>query len=123
MMETVNERDQKEKRRSRMTVTSFRRRVYDALYEVPSGCVTTYGQLAAAIGCRSARAVGGALRANPYAPRVPCHRVIAADLTPGGYHGVKSGVQVRCKLRRLAAEGVEFVNGRLADPSRLYHYG
>jgi methylated-DNA-[protein]-cysteine S-methyltransferase len=66
-------------------LTPFRRRVYLALLEVPRGRVTTYALLAKRVGCASARAVGGALRANPFAPDVPCHRVVAADLGIGGF--------------------------------------
>ncbi|MDA3924899.1 MAG: MGMT family protein [Kiritimatiellae bacterium] len=64
-------------------ITPFRQRVFDALLEVPCGYVTTYGALARRINCGSARAVGGALRHNPLAPEVPCHRVVASDLTIG----------------------------------------
>jgi methylated-DNA-[protein]-cysteine S-methyltransferase len=50
---------------------------------------------------------------------VPCHRVIASDLTPGGFFGHKSGPQLARKLRLLAAEGIRFKNNRLADPTRV----
>ena len=72
-------------------VTLFRRKVYGALLEVPRGCVTTYGSLARRVECGSAQAVGGALRANPFAPDVPCHRVVAADLSVGGFCGCRAG--------------------------------
>ncbi len=70
------------------------------------------------IGCRSPRAIGQSLRANPFAPEVPCHRVIASDLTPGGFNGRTRGRQLTRKLQLLAAEGVHFQNNRLADPKR-----
>ncbi len=98
----------------------FCRRVYAALGSVPRGRVTTYGALANAIGCRSPRAVGRALRENPFAPQVPCHRVIAADGTPGGYKGSRHGAALKEKLRRLACEGVHFRDGRLMDGRLLY---
>ena len=99
--------------------SAFDRRVYAALASVPRGRVTTYARLAQAIGCGSPRAVGQALRRNPYAPRIPCHRVIASDLTPGGFQGKHQGLQSTAKLRLLAAEGVAFRAGRLADTERL----
>ena len=74
--------------------------------------------MARRIGCRSPRAIGQALRANPFAPEVPCHRVIASDLSPGGYSGQTSGPRLARKLQLLAAEGVTFQNNRLTDPSR-----
>ncbi len=100
-------------------VTTFQRRVYDALCRVPRGRVTTYRLLAAAIGCRSSRAVGQALKRNPDAPRIPCHRVIASDLTLGGFMGRTRGPALRRKQALLAAEGVRFRDGRLADPALL----
>lgn len=102
-------------------VTPFQRRVYDALCEVPRGWVTTYGRLAQRIGCGSARAVGGALRRNPFAPQVPCHRVIASDGSIGGFSGKRQGAEIRRKLALLREEGVEFDDdGRLRDPACLW---
>ena len=74
-------------------ITSFQRRVYDAVVMIPAGCVSTYRLVALYIGCGAPRAVGQALRVNPYAPRVPCHRVIASDLRIGGAtpHLIASG--------------------------------
>ena len=67
-------------------------------------------------------AVGQALRRNPFAPEVPCHRVIASDLTIGGFGGHRQGNAIARKLRMLAAEGVRFRNGRLADPGRVFYF-
>lgn len=89
-------------------LTEFRKRVYLALLEIPRGRVETYGGLARRIGCRSPRAVGQALRANPFAPDVPCHRVIAADGSLGGYNGDVTGREIARKRRLLEAEGVRF---------------
>ncbi len=100
-------------------MTDFRRRVYAMLMLVPSGCVTTYGTLARAVGCRSARAIGHALRENPFAPAVPCHRVIAAKGMLGGFKGQREGVALAEKRALLAAEGVHFKHGRLVDCQRL----
>ena len=76
------------------TITPFQQRVYDATCRIPAGRVTTYGLLARHLGCRSAQAVGQALRRNPFAPQVPCHRVIAADLRMGGFCGARDGAQI-----------------------------
>jgi methylated-DNA-[protein]-cysteine S-methyltransferase len=97
----------------------FARKVYTALRRIPAGRVITYAALARRIHCRSARAIGQALRANPFAPEVPCHRVIASDLTPGGFQGRTNGPALAQKLRLLRSEGVTFANGRLADSARL----
>lgn len=85
-------------------ITPFQRRVYLALLDVPAGETITYGELAARIGCRSAQAVGQALKRNPFAPDVPCHRVVAADGSLGGYNGKRDGEQLERKRRLLEAE-------------------
>ncbi len=99
-------------------VSPFAAKVYAALRKIPPGRVITYAALARRIGCRSPRAVGQALRANPFAPAVPCHRVISSNLSPGGYSGQTRGPQLTRKLQLLAAEGVTFKNNRLTDPKR-----
>ena len=100
-------------------VTPFQHRVYQATSTIPKGRVTTYQSLAQAIHCASAQAVGQALRRNPFAPEVPCHRVISAQNTIGGFSGCKSGEMINKKIALLKQEGVEFKNGKLADPARL----
>lgn len=88
--------------------TAFERRVYDALCRVPRGKVTTYGRLGREIGCASAQAIGQALRRNPYAPEVPCHRVVSADGGIGGFAGETNGAEIERKIGMLRAEGVAF---------------
>jgi methylated-DNA-[protein]-cysteine S-methyltransferase len=65
--------------------TAYRRRVWQALIEIPPGEVRTYGQLAAAAG-GSARSIGTAMATNPIPILIPCHRVVASN-GPGGYSG------------------------------------
>lgn len=64
--------------------TPFQKRVWQALLEIPYGEVRTYGEIAKAVGCGSARAVGTAIGKNPVPIIVPCHRVVAAK-SIGGY--------------------------------------
>ncbi len=89
-------------------VTPFRRRVYEALLKVPAGKVITYGALGKRINCNSARAIGGALRHNPFAPQVPCHRVIGADRGLTGFGGKTDAAAFARKTKLLIAEGVRF---------------
>lgn len=87
-------------------LTRFRQRVYAATCAIPAGETRTYGDIAEQLGNRdSARAVGQALGFNPFAPVIPCHRVMAAGGRPGGFsaHGGTC-----TKLRMLLAEGVEW---------------
>jgi len=67
-------------------VTPFQQRVYALLVQIPEGSVTTYANLAKAL-TSSPRAVGNALRNNPFAPEVPCHRCIASSGYINGFNG------------------------------------
>ncbi|MGB0409246.1 MAG: methylated-DNA--[protein]-cysteine S-methyltransferase [Opitutales bacterium] len=83
--------------------TEFQLQVWEALRSIPPGETCSYAELAAVIGRAGAcRAVGRAIGANPVAYLVPCHRVIRADGTLGGY---RWGVQVKAAL--LSSEGIE----------------
>jgi len=100
--------------------TPFESKVYEALCQVPAGKVVTYKTLGKAVGCNSGQAIGNAMRRNPYAPEVPCHRVIPSSLRLGGYSGETSGEKVELKKNLLRAEGVPFdESGRLSDKSCL----
>ena len=102
--------------------TAFEQRVFDTICRIPRGRVSTYGLLARELDCGSAQAVGQALKRNPFAPQVPCHRVIASDLRTGGFAGQREGETIRKKLRLLEEEGVRFEGGKLADESQLWHF-
>ncbi len=85
-------------------ITEFQRRVYLELLDVPYGETVSYGELARRIGCNSAQAVGQALKKNPFAPDVPCHRVIASDGSLGGFHGERCGEMIEKKKLLLLEE-------------------
>ncbi|BDA44866.1 probable methylated-DNA-protein-cysteine methyltransferase [Coccomyxa sp. Obi] len=96
--------------------TLYEQRLYKVCSAIPKGKVSTYGALAIALKS-SPRAVGQALRRNPYAPQVPCHRVVAHDLKIGGFSGTwdpQSG-RVNRKKALLESEGVRFVGDKIAD--------
>ncbi|KAH0339768.1 DNA binding methylated-DNA--cysteine S-methyltransferase, partial [Aureobasidium melanogenum] len=103
-------------------ITNFQRRVYTSLLLIPSGSVTSYATLAQHLSS-SPRAIGGALRKNPFAPQVPCHRVIAANGFVGGFMGewqkAPSGVNQSRKLELLKEEGVEFTEEGSDSENRL----
>ena len=109
-------------RESPKRVTEFQERVYAATQRIPRGKVTTYRNLARAIGCGSSRAVGQALKVNPFAPEVPCHRVIRSDLTIGGFSGKLKGPEIDRKRALLLKEGVRFAGDRLSDPETIYNF-
>lgn len=85
-------------------ITEFQRKVYLALLEVPCGATISYKELGERIGCRSAQAIGQALKRNPFAPDVPCHRVIASDGSIGGFHGKRDGEMIDKKRKLLEEE-------------------
>ena len=85
-------------------ITPFQRKVYMELLNTAEGETITYGELARRIGCRSAQAIGQALKRNPFAPDVPCHRVIASNGTIGGYNGKRDGEAIERKRTLLEAE-------------------
>jgi len=85
-------------------LSDFRLRVYMELLNVPRGTTVTYGELARRLGCGSAQAVGQALRYNPFAPEIPCHRVVAADGSLGGYGGSCSPAALARKRKLLELE-------------------
>ncbi|KAL7918614.1 6-O-methylguanine DNA methyltransferase [Trichoderma austrokoningii] len=90
--------------------TEFEKRVWTALCQIPRGRVTTYGLLSAYLGT-SPRAVGNALRRNPFAPEVPCHRVVATGGSLGGFKGSwprdGEGITITEKKTLLRGEGVK----------------
>lgn len=75
--------------------TDFQKRVWEQLMKIPYGKTVTYGQLAQALGCKSAQAIGGAVGRNPISILIPCHRVVGADGSLTGYAG---GVERKAAL-------------------------
>ena len=94
--------------------TPFQLRVWQALRTIPRGQVRSYASIARDVGsARAMRAVGGANGKNPVAVVVPCHRVVEADMSLGGYSG---GVEYKRYL--LALEGSQLVGDRV-QPGQL----
>jgi methylated-DNA-[protein]-cysteine S-methyltransferase len=87
--------------------TKFQEKVYTITKKIPRGKTMTYGEIAKILHS-SPRAVGQALKVNPYAPIVPCHRVIKSDGTLGGFNGKMNSKK---KIRLLKQEGVYFKEG------------
>lgn len=71
---------------SLLKITNVSQQVYDCCSQIPEGYVSTYKYIANFLGI-SPRLVGQALKNNPYAPKVPCHRVIASNFFIGGFRG------------------------------------
>ena len=87
-----------------MNGTKFQLKVWNYLKSIPKGSIKTYKQVAIGIKRpKSARAVANACAKNPYAPQIPCHRVIRSDGGLGGYSGIGG---IKKKLRLLRSEKV-----------------
>ena len=83
--------------------TKFQLKVWKYLSKIPKGKVKTYKQVAIAIKSpKSARAVANACAKNPYAPQIPCHRVVRSDGGLGGYSGTGG---LKTKKNLLKKEG------------------
>jgi len=88
--------------------TKFQEKVYALCKKIPKGKVSSYKAIARAMKTKAYRAVGSALNKNPYAPIVPCHRVVNSDGRLGGFAtGLKN------KISLLKKEGVEIKNKRI----------
>lgn len=108
--------------RSPRPPTDFENRVYEAIRRIPEGKVASYGALARHLGCGSAQAVGQALRRNPFAPATPCHRVVAANGSLGGFLGERDGGPLARKRSLLEAEGVSFGPDGAVAPGCRYEF-
>jgi len=90
-------------------MSEFQTRVLELISKIPKGKVTTYKEVARALGSpRSCRAVGNALARNPHPLEIPCHRVVRSDARIGGYR-----LGSRRKARLLLDEGVEIRGGKV----------
>ena len=97
---------------------TFPQKVWTLTARIPAGRVATYREIALALNTRAYRAVGQALHNNPYAPAVPCHRVVGSDGRLTGYAG-----GLAKKARLLTKEGVQCSNSKVVDlATHLHHF-
>lgn len=98
---------------------NIEQKIYKKLLEVPKGQITTYGELAKAVGLKNGqRVVGRVMNKNPYPVIVPCHRVIMSTGKIGGY---AYGEHIKAKL--LKDEGIEIENDKILDlENRIYRF-
>lgn len=102
---------------SSTTLTPFRKQTLTLLCRIPPGRWSTYQAMSDYISATShktcARAVGSAMRNNPFAPEVPCHRILSSDGSIGGFKGDwgAEGKYAGDKRRLLGEEGVKFDSG------------
>ena len=95
------------------------KKIYKKLLEVPKGKITTYGELAKAVGLKNGqRAVGKIMNKNPYPVIIPCHRVVKSDGKVGGY---AYGEEIKSDM--LTREGIIIKNGKILDlENKIYRF-
>ena len=100
-----------------MQENNFNQKIYSLLKKVPKGKITTYKILAEALDTKAYRAVGQAMRNNPYAPEVPCHRVVSSDGSIGGFSGTmdRESREIKRKIKMLQSEGIKIKNSMIVD--------
>lgn len=92
-------------------------KVYKKLLEVPSGKVTTYGELAKAVGLKNGqRIIGKIMNKNPYPVIVPCHRVVKSDGNVGGYAWGE-----KVKTNMLTKEGIKIKNSKIISMEKIIY--
>ena len=97
---------------------TFSIKVYRKLLQVPKGRITTYGELAKAVGLKNGqRAIGMIMKNNPFPVIVPCHRVVKSDGKIGGY---AYGERVKSKM--LDNEGIKIEAGKIIDFDKMKFY-
>ena len=98
---------------------NLEQRIYKKLLEVPKGQITTYGELAKAVGLKNGqRTVGKIMNKNPCPVIIPCHRVVMSTGKIGGY---AYGENIKTKL--LNDEGIQIKNGKIMDlENKVYRF-
>lgn len=89
-------------------------KVYFYCKKIPRGKVSTYGEISRVMNTRAFRAVGQILKRNPYAPVVPCHRVVKSNGDISGFSG-NDLKNIKEKIKLLKEEGVQVKNGKIVD--------
>ncbi len=102
-------------------MSEFNKKVYSLCKKIPKGKVSTYGQIAKAMNTKAYQAIGNALRNNPFAPTVPCHRVVKSDGAIGGFDGQTSGEKINPKISLLKKEGVKIENNKIKNFDNYLH--
>lgn len=93
----------------------IRERCYKLICKIPKGKVTTYKEVAEALGVRGYRLVGKILSKNPKPVEIPCHRVVKSNGEVGGYI-----MGVEKKIELLRSEGIPIKNGKIVNFQRYF---
>ena len=96
---------------------NLEKKIYKKLLEVPEGKITTYGELAKAVGLKNGqRAIGRIMNKNPFPVIIPCHRVVKSDGKIGGY-----AYGENIKTNMLNNEGISIKDGKIRNFEKKLH--
>ena len=96
-----------------MNITEY---TYYLVRQIPAGRVSTYGEVAKALGDkRYARAVGKYMNKNPNADTMPCFKIVKSDGELGGF-----GLGIEDKIRRLKEDGINVKNGKIVNFKKVF---
>ena len=89
---------------------------YDLVRQIPDGMVSSYGEIAKALGdIRASRAVGRMMNQNPNADTMPCFKIVKSDGSLGGF-----GLGIEDKIRRLSEDGMEVKDGKIVNFKKVF---
>ena len=97
---------------------NFNKKVYGLCRKIPKGKISTYKILSKKLNSKAYRAVGTAMNKNPFAPEIPCHRVVNSNGKVGKF---ASGTENKIKI--LKKEGIQINKGKIEDfENKLYKF-
>jgi methylated-DNA-[protein]-cysteine S-methyltransferase len=99
---------------------TFSQKVYNLVKKIPKGRISSYKAIAEKLNTKAYQAVGQALKHNPYAPKVPCHRVVKTNGSLGGYAGKIKGKKINKKVKLLLKEGVVVKTNKVKDFKKIF---
>lgn len=95
-----------------------KKKVYSLLRQIPEGKISTYKDLALAVGTKSFRSIGQILKCNPDAPKTPCHRIVKSNGEMGGY-----AFGLDRKISLLEKEGIKIADGKIINfKQKLFNF-
>jgi len=101
-----------------MKENNLNEKVWQLMKKIPRGRVTTYGMIGRKLRTKAYRAVGQACKKNPYAPHVPCHRIVESNGKVGNYSG-RGGVARKIEL--LKKEGIKVKDKRVENFEKVLY--
>ena len=96
-------------------------KVYNLCRQIPKGRVSSYKAIAEKLNTKAYRAIGRALRNNPFSPVVPCHRVVSSSGLIGGFKGKTSGKEIKEKIKLLEKENIKIKDNKIINFEKILY--